>query len=201
MPQCGDGGSTSTKAASSASARIALSRGVFGSRPAGTTRPLSQSKASMSLKRWLPHRKTPSVLDGDRSVRYPQTSAAVSTMRRSFATSSSYVSTLPSTVEEKPHCGDRQSCSSGTNFAASSIRRLRLSFDLQRAALGGDQTEHDVLVLGARSGAVRNLQSARRRTRGRSRRRRARRRAPRRRSRSRPQPPTTNGSYRGTCAS
>src|SRR5579863_9544771 len=61
-------------------------------------------------------------------VPYPQTSAAVSTMRRSLATSSSYVSMFPSTVEEKPHCGERQSCSSGTNFAASSMRRLRSSF-------------------------------------------------------------------------
>src|SRR5579862_3051162 len=73
------------------------------------------------------HHKTPRVLDGDRAPRYPHTSAAVSTMRRSLATSSSYVSTFPSTVEENPHCGERQSCSSGTNFAASSILRLSVS--------------------------------------------------------------------------
>ena len=39
----------------------------------------------------------------------PQTSCAVSTIRRSLATCSSCVSALPSTVEEKPHCGERQS--------------------------------------------------------------------------------------------
>jgi hypothetical protein len=57
----------------------------------------------------------------------PQTSCATWTIRRSFATCSSCVMALPSTVEEKPHCGDRQSCSSGTYFAASSMRRLRSS--------------------------------------------------------------------------
>src|SRR5207245_11161713 len=31
------------------------------------------------------------------------------------------------TVDEKPHCGLRQSCSSGTYFAASSIRRFSAS--------------------------------------------------------------------------
>lgn len=44
----------------------------------------------------------------------PQTSSAVSMMRRSLARCSSWPSTLPSTVEEKPHCGERQSCSIGT---------------------------------------------------------------------------------------
>jgi hypothetical protein len=43
------------------------------------------------------------------SASQPHTSYATSTMSRSFATSSSYVSTLPSTVDEKPHCGERQS--------------------------------------------------------------------------------------------
>jgi inner membrane transporter RhtA len=40
---------------------------------------------------------------------HPQTSCAVSTTRRSFAICCSSVSTLPSCVEEKPHCGDRHS--------------------------------------------------------------------------------------------
>ena len=40
---------------------------------------------------------------------HPQTSCAVSTTRRSFAICCSSVSTLPSCVDEKPHCGDRQS--------------------------------------------------------------------------------------------
>ena len=43
----------------------------------------------------------------------PHTSAAVSTTSRSFAISSSRVIRFPSTVEEKPHCGERQSWSSG----------------------------------------------------------------------------------------
>jgi hypothetical protein len=41
----------------------------------------------------------------------PQTSSAVSTTRRSFAACSSALRLLPSTVEEKPHCGERQSWS------------------------------------------------------------------------------------------
>src|SRR5215469_3773164 len=40
---------------------------------------------------------------------YPQTSLATWTTRASLAFCSSAVSTLPSTVDEKPHCGDRQS--------------------------------------------------------------------------------------------
>ncbi len=39
----------------------------------------------------------------------PQTSSASSTIMRSFAHSSSSARTLPSSVEAKPHCGDRQS--------------------------------------------------------------------------------------------
>src|ERR1700689_3257851 len=59
----------------------------------------------------------------------PHTSLAVSTISRSLAACSSGVSTLPSTVEEKPHWGDRHSWSSGTYLAASSIRRLSASLD------------------------------------------------------------------------
>src|SRR5680860_813578 len=59
--------------------------------------------------------------------RQPQISCAVSTISSSLATSSSIVSSLPSTVEEKPHCGERQSCSRGTYLLASSTRRLRVS--------------------------------------------------------------------------
>ena len=43
------------------------------------------------------------------SSNYPHTSSAISTIMRSFAHSSSSASTLPSSVEAKPHCGDRQS--------------------------------------------------------------------------------------------
>src|SRR4051794_31456458 len=57
----------------------------------------------------------------------PQTSRATSTMSASFAFCSSIVSAFPSTVDEKPHCGLRQSCSSGTYRAASSMRRFNSS--------------------------------------------------------------------------
>src|SRR5207245_10047059 len=40
--------------------------------------------------------------------RHPQISSAVSTTRRSLAICSSSVSSFPSTVDEKPHWGDRQ---------------------------------------------------------------------------------------------
>src|SRR6202167_5476260 len=58
----------------------------------------------------------------------PHTSFAISTIIRSLAHCSSSERTLPSSVEAKPHCGDRQSWSSATYFAASSIRRLMSSF-------------------------------------------------------------------------
>src|SRR5439155_14761813 len=58
---------------------------------------------------------------------HPHTSCAVSTTSRSFAICCSSVSTLPSWVDEKPHCGDRQSWPSGTYFAASSMRRFSIS--------------------------------------------------------------------------
>src|SRR4051794_13333608 len=57
----------------------------------------------------------------------PQSSRATSTMSASFAFCSSIVSALPSTVDEKPHCPLRQSCSSGTYLVASSMRRLSAS--------------------------------------------------------------------------
>lgn len=44
----------------------------------------------------------------------PHASSAVSTTRRSLAVCCSRVRRLPSAVEEKPHCGERQSCSMGT---------------------------------------------------------------------------------------
>src|SRR3712207_7496448 len=48
-------------------------------------------------------------------------------MRRSLESCWSWVRSLPSTVEEKPHCGERHSCSSGTKRDASSMRRLSVS--------------------------------------------------------------------------
>src|SRR6267142_5728886 len=58
----------------------------------------------------------------------PQTSFDRSTIILSFAHCCASASTLPSSVEAKPHCGERQNCSSGANFAASSMRRLTASF-------------------------------------------------------------------------
>ena len=49
----------------------------------------------------------------DRAAHEPQTSSATSTISASFAHCSSSLSALPSTVDEKPHCGERQSCSIG----------------------------------------------------------------------------------------
>src|SRR5262249_16499169 len=57
----------------------------------------------------------------------PHTARGVPMRSRNLAFCSSIVSALPSTVEEKPHCGLRQSWSSGTYFAASSIRRFSSS--------------------------------------------------------------------------
>ena len=65
---------------------------------------------------------------------------------RSFAHCSSSASTLPSSVEAKPHCGDRQSCSSATYLVASSMRRLMSSLRSSRPRLGRDQAEHELLV-------------------------------------------------------
>src|SRR5262249_24900568 len=59
--------------------------------------------------------------------RPPHTSRARPTQRASLPRSSSTESSLPSTVEEKPHCGLTQSWSSPMYLAASSSRRLRSS--------------------------------------------------------------------------
>ena len=77
----------------------------------------------------------------------PHTSFAVSTINRSFAACCSRESALPSTVEEKPHCGDRHSWSTSTYCDASSILRLSVVLGLELAALGGDEPEHDLLAL------------------------------------------------------
>src|SRR5262249_17071038 len=59
---------------------------------------------------------------------YPHTSFERSTIIFSFAHCSSSASTLPSSVEAKPHCGESASWSSATDFVASSRRRLMSSF-------------------------------------------------------------------------
>ena len=93
------------------------------------------------------------------------------TIMRSFAHCSSSASTLPSSVEAKPHCGDRQSWSSATYLVASSMRRLMSSLLLQRADLRGDEAEHDdASCPWARSAAARSRRRARCRIRGNSRR-------------------------------
>ena len=48
-----------------------------------------------------------SLAGNDASHQRPHTSSATSTIIRSFAHCSSSASTLPSSVEAKPHCGDR----------------------------------------------------------------------------------------------
>ena len=64
-----------------------------------------------------------------------------------MATCSSYVSAFPSTVDEKPHWGERQSCSSGTKRLASSMRRFSSSLDSSAPALRRHEPEHDLLSL------------------------------------------------------
>src|SRR3979409_1970200 len=65
-------------------------------------------------------------IDGDHG--YPHTSFDRSTIILSLAHCSSSASTLPSSVDAKPHCGLRASCSGAATFVASSIRRLTSSF-------------------------------------------------------------------------
>jgi hypothetical protein len=77
----------------------------------------------------------------------PQTSSATSTTRRSFAACCSAVRLLPSTVEEKPHCGDRQSWSRSTYCGRLLDAALELVLGLELAALGRDEAEHDDLAV------------------------------------------------------
>jgi len=62
---------------------------------------------------WRRTQKTANVIgtEGRRraGIHLPHTSSANSTIMRSFAHCSSSASTLPSSVDAKPHCGDRQS--------------------------------------------------------------------------------------------
>src|SRR6267378_149283 len=63
------------------------------------------------------------------------TCRAVSTTRSSLRFWSSSLTRLPTTSEPKPHCGLRARFASGTNLAASSIRRLSSSTGSSRATL------------------------------------------------------------------
>src|ERR1700733_12420081 len=85
---------------------------------------------------------------------YPQTSRAVSATSRSLAACSAIDRSLPSRVEEKPHCGERQSCSKGAYLAAWSMRRFRSSFDSSSPFLVVTRPSTTTLPLGRkRSGA------------------------------------------------
>ena len=87
-----------------------------GSWPAGASRSCRASTTAVVCvaERRVPAAERTMGVGRTELLAYPHTSAAVSTTSRSFATSSSSVSALPSTVEEKPHCGDRQSWSRST---------------------------------------------------------------------------------------
>ena len=88
------------------------------------------------------------------AVQRPQTSRATSTTRCSLRHWSSCDSALPWCVLEKPHCGDRHRSSSGTNFAASSMRRFRSSFDSSSPSLVVTSPSTTFLPLGrARKGS------------------------------------------------
>ena len=87
-------------------------------RPASSCRRQSRWSVcamSRSRQRWSPQCQTA-----------PHTSRAVSTTSRNFAACDSSAMSLPCTVLENPHCGDRQSWSSGTSFAAASMRRFEI---------------------------------------------------------------------------
>ena len=91
-------------------------------------------------------RKTSNVASRTVRVTSPRPPAATSTTRRSFAACSSFVSSLPSTVEAKPHCGERQSCSSGDVACRLLDPPLQLVLRLELAALRRHEAEHDLLV-------------------------------------------------------
>src|SRR6185503_5579322 len=86
--------------------------------------------------------------------RHFHTSLATCTTRSSLCHCSSSVRRLPWCVLEKPHCGDRHRSSSGTNFAASSIRLLRKSFSSKAPVLEETRPSTTFLPLGTkRSGS------------------------------------------------
>src|SRR2546428_7252995 len=82
------------------------------------------------------------------------TCRAVSTTRSSLRFWSSSLTRLPTTSEPKPHCGLRARFASGTNFAASSMRRLSSSTGSSRATLVLTSPSTTILSLGTkRNGA------------------------------------------------
>ena len=89
---------------------------------------------------------------------------------RSFAHCCSSARILPSSVEAKPHCGDRQNCSSATYQAASSMRRLMSSFRSSAPLLDDEAEHHDLVPLRQEAQRPGNHRPARCRIRGSSRR-------------------------------
>src|SRR2546426_1110757 len=82
------------------------------------------------------------------------TCRAVSTTRSSLRFWSSSLTRLPTTSEPKPHCGLRARFASGTNFAASSMRRLSSSTGSSRVTLVLTSPSTTTLSLGTkRNGA------------------------------------------------
>src|SRR5262249_25577574 len=86
----------------------------------------------------------------------PHTSRATSTMRDSFATCDSRAISLPCTVLEKPHCGERHSCSSGTMRRASSMRRFKSDFDSSSPTLVVTSPRTTVFPLGTKRSGVKS---------------------------------------------
>src|SRR5262249_56017927 len=85
---------------------------------------------------------------------HPHTSPPPSTIRRNFAHCSSSARILPSSLEAKPHCGERQSWSRPANFAASSMRRLITSLDSSVPLFEVTRPSTTILPLGTkRSGS------------------------------------------------
>ena len=94
-------------------------------------------------------------LAGERIHAQPQTSRAVSTTSSSLRHCSSSASALPSSVEAKPHCGLRHSCSSGAIFRRLVDAALEIVLLLDLPGLRGHKAEHDGLALRAETAAAR----------------------------------------------
>src|SRR2546426_1529489 len=81
---------------------------------------------------------------------HPPTCPAGLTPRPSFRLRSASLTRLPTTSEPKPHCGLRASFASGTNLAASSMRRLSSSTGSSRATLVLTSPSTTILSLGTK---------------------------------------------------
>src|SRR5207302_946873 len=88
------------------------------------------------------------VEDSALQTSHRHTCRAVSTTRSSLRFWSSSLTRLPTTSEPKPHCGLRARFASGTNFAASSMRRLSSSTGSSRGSLVLRSPSTTILSLG-----------------------------------------------------